>query len=40
VRRLAEPGAKLLNQPRLADAGLADDKGELALAGARAPSGG
>ena len=36
MRRLAEPGAKLLDQPRLADAGLADHKRELALAFARA----
>ena len=36
VRRLAEPCAKLLDQPRLADAGLADDQRELALACERA----
>ena len=36
VRRLAEPGVKLLDQPRLAEAGLADDQHELALAFARA----
>ena len=34
--RLAEPRVKLLDQPRLAEAGLADDQHELALALARA----
>ncbi len=33
VRHLAEPGVELLDEPRLADAGLADDLHELALAG-------
>src|ERR1700722_12196825 len=33
---LSEPGAKLLDQPRLAEAGLADDQRELPLAAARA----
>ena len=37
VRRLAELRAKLLDEPRLADAGLADDEHELALA-SRAPA--
>ena len=36
VGRLAEPCAKLVDEPRFADAGLADDLHELALAGARA----
>ena len=36
VRRLAEAAVKLLHQPRLAQAGLADDQRELALAFARA----
>ena len=35
VRRLAERRAELLDEPRLADAGLADDQYELALAIAR-----
>ena len=35
VRRLAEPGAKLLDEPRLAEARLADDLDELAFAAAR-----
>ena len=41
VRRLAEPGVKLLDQPRLAEAGLADDQRRTGprLRG-RAPSGG
>src|SRR5580704_13155337 len=33
---LSEPGAKLLDQPRFAEAGLADDQRELPLAAARA----
>ena len=36
VWRLREPSVELLDEPRLADAGLADDKGELALALPRA----
>ena len=36
VRRLAEAAVKLLHQPRLAQAGLADDQRELALAFVRA----
>ena len=36
MRRLAEPGAKLLDQPRLADARLADNQRELTFARARA----
>ena len=36
MRRLAEPGAKLLDQPRLAHARLADDQRQLTLAFARA----
>jgi len=36
MRRLAERGAKLLDQPRLADAGLADNERELPLALTRA----
>jgi hypothetical protein len=36
VGRLAEPGPKLLDQPRLADAGLADDQRQLAFAFERA----
>ena len=36
MRRLREPGAKLLDQPRFAEARLADDQRELPLAAARA----
>jgi hypothetical protein len=36
VQSLAQPGAKLLDQPRLADARLADDQRQLAFAGTRA----
>ena len=36
MRRLAEAAVKLLHQPRLAQAGLADDQRELALAVTRA----
>jgi hypothetical protein len=39
VRRLAEPRAKLPDQPRFAQARLADDQHELAFARPRAPSG-
>ena len=35
MRRLAEPQAKLLDEARLADAGLADNQRELALASHR-----
>ena len=36
VRRLRQPGAELLDQPRFAEARLADDQRELAFAAARA----
>jgi len=36
VRRLRQPGAELLDQPRFAEAGLAGDQRELPVAAARA----
>jgi hypothetical protein len=36
MRRLTQPTAKLLDEPRLADAGLADYERELTVAGAGA----
>ena len=38
VRRLREPRVELLDEPRLAQAGFADDQHELAFAYVRAPS--
>jgi len=36
VRRFGKPAAELLDEPRFAEAGLADDLNELPLAGSRA----